>query len=397
MPSRPVGVYPDGKGGWYYKVSAGRDPSTGKRIQITRRAFRTAGEAGRARREELTRLDKGGPRPVPRGLTIGELLDLYLQRIDVDGHLAAKTRFDYRRNVENYVRPYLGSVRVRDLTSLAVSEWQRKLSSGGTVRERTGQDGKPLPARGLSPNTVRLARAPLSGAMRLAVEMGMVSVNPVSQVSQPRLRQKIPPHWSSAQAREFLSLMEGDRTWAIWAFLLSTGLRIGEVVWLRWSNVDLDNRRVRIVEFAATLGHDLVSSEGKSPDALRTIEIDQQLVEVLEGQRTLQQDERQRSSDYDDTDFVFTKPNGGSYHPQYLSRRLGVLSVECGLPRLTAHGLRHTCSTMMLEAGVPGKAAAERLGHSDTALFLNVYSHVTPTMQTEAADRLGQALLGPQE
>jgi integrase len=89
---------------------------------------------------------------------------------------------------------------------------------------------------------------------------------------------------------------------------------------------------------------------------------------------------------------VFTKVEGGSFHPQYLSRLLAKLSVEAGLPRLTAHGLRHTSATLMLASGVPSKVAAERLGHSDPAWFTNVYSHVTQTMQKEAAEKIGSAI-----
>ncbi len=82
------------------------------------------------------------------------------------------------------------------------------------------------------------------------------------------------------------------------------------------------------------------------------------------------------------------------YHPQRLSRLLGNYTQELGLPRLTAHGLRHTSATLMLASGVPPKVAAERLGHADPTLFTNLYSHVTPTMQREAADKIGQLLFG---
>ena len=167
-------------------------------------------------------------------------------------------------------------------------------------------------------------------------------MNPVTQVAQPRPRQRfhltgppIKPGSSSASWRET----------ALGAFGLSCSVLDSgsERSYGSGGATSISTTRlVRVVEFASTLGHDLVRSDGKSPDAVRTIEIDQHLVEVLERQKSLQSDDRKRSSNYEATDFVFTKPNGGSYHPQYLSRRLGALSVECGLPRLTAHGLRHT-------------------------------------------------------
>jgi integrase len=101
------------------------------------------------------------------------------------------------------------------------------------------------------------------------------------------------------------------------------------------------------------------------------------------------------ASQYESSEYVFTKESGGHYHPQRLSRLLGDYSKELGLPRLTAHGLRHTSATLMLACGVPPKVAAERLGHADPTLFTNLYSHVTPTMQRDAADRIGEALFGP--
>jgi integrase len=380
--ARPEGVYPDGRGGWYFKVSLGREPLTGQRVQVTRRGFRTAAEAGRARRDMTGRVDAGLVSRRASTLTINDLLDLYLDGLDADGRLSAKTRFDYRLYADGYVRPLLGAKKVRDLTPDAVVAWQRALSKKGGTK-----NGKPLAA-----NTIRLARSPLSGALKLAVSMGVVTVNPVTVVPRPRAARSIPKHWSPEQARDFLSLMEGDRTYPLWAFLLGSGLRIGEAVWLRWGNVDLDRRIVHVVEFVSTLGHDLIPSAGKSRDAVRSIELDNELVQVLRLQRATQAKEALASPAYEVSDFVFTKPEGGSYHPQYLSRLIGRYSEEVKLPRLTAHGLRHTSATLMLASGVPPKVAAERLGHADPSLFTNLYSHVTPTMQRDAADKIGSAL-----
>jgi integrase len=114
------------------------------------------------------------------------------------------------------------------------------------------------------------------------------------------------------------------------------------------------------------------------------------LVDLLHQQLALQADEAGYRPVH-----VFTKVNGEPYHPQGLSKLLGRVSTEIGLPRLTAHGLRHTSATLMLASGVPPKVAAERLGHADPTLFSNLYSHVTPTLQREAADRIGTALFGP--
>ena len=116
MPTKPEGVHPDGRGGWYLKVNIGRDPSSGRREQVTRRGFATAAEAGRFRRELLAKVDQGELRPIAAGMLIDGLLDLYLDGLDADGRLSEKTRFDYRHSAEDYVRPHMGKKRVRDVT-----------------------------------------------------------------------------------------------------------------------------------------------------------------------------------------------------------------------------------------------------------------------------------------
>jgi integrase len=123
-------------------------------------------------------------------------------------------------NADAYVRPWLGTRRVRDVTAEVVLTWQRKLTGGGGTK-----NGKPL-----APNTIRLARAPLAGAFKLAVASGIVALSLLSLAPRPKARRSIPKHWSPEQAREFLALMEGDRTYPVWAFLLGSGLRIGELV-----------------------------------------------------------------------------------------------------------------------------------------------------------------------
>ena len=384
MPARPEGVYADSRGQWYFKVSLGKDGLTGRREQITRRGYATASEAAKARRELIGRLDAGLVKPGAVALTVNELLDLYLDGLDADQRLSPKTRHDYRVYAQTYVRKPLGNRKVRDVTPELILTWQRRLLAEGGAK-----DGRPL-----APNTIRLARAPLAGAFRLATSRGIVAVNPLMHAPRPKARRSVPRHWSPEQAREFLALMEGDRTYPVWAFLMCAGLRIGELVALRWNNVDLTEGVVSVVEFSTYLGHDVIASSGKSRDSIRRVDIDRALVGVLRAQRAQQAKERLAADSYEETGHVFTRPAGGPYHPQYLSRLLGRYSEELGLPRLTAHGLRHTCATLMLANGVAPKVAAERLGHSDPSLFMNLYSHVTPSMQREAADRIGAALFG---
>jgi integrase len=317
-------------------------------------------------------------------MTLDELLDVYLSGLDADGHLAPKTRFDAADRAKHYIRPVIGHLKLTDVTPRVILEWQRHLAASGGAKK-----GKPL-----APNTIRLARTVLSGAYKTGQLMGLVVTNPLIGVPQPKRRRSIPRHWTPEQAREFLGFMEGDRTWPAWAVLMGTGLRIGEFVAVRWPSVDFDRRVLRVVDFSSALGYQVVTSVGKSHDAVRTIDLDNGLIRAFKMQRAIQAQERLAATEYEESELVFTKPAGGPYHPMNLSRLLAQLSVDAGLPRLTAHGLRHTSATLMLANGVPPKVAAERLGHADPTLFTNLYSHVTPTMQREAAEKLGEALFG---
>ncbi len=391
--ARWTGVYRASNGSWYFKAQGlAVDPETGRWPQITRRGYATAEDARTARRQYLVDLDSkralinGAHVEGAAEMTVGQLIDKCLDEAEAMKRLGVKTLYDYRSNVDAYIRPWIGHIKIHDLTAEHVSAWQLDLAERGATQRAKKQ---------LSSNTIRLARSPLNRAFKWAVAQGLVTFNPVEAVRPPRKVRTNPTHWSPDDARRFLAWLEGDRLYPLWAFLLSTGLRIGELVWLSWSSIDFDRRQVRVAVFATTLGYSLEHSDGKSSDARRTIDLDNQLVELLQSQADLQQAERMGSADYERTGYVFTKPSGGSYHPQALSKQLSSLSFELGLPRLTAHGLRHTCATLMLANGVQPKVAAERLGHADPTLFMNLYSHVTPTMQRQAADALGDALFGP--
>ncbi|MGD0256069.1 MAG: site-specific integrase [Acidimicrobiales bacterium] len=384
MPAVPEGVYRDRtRGTWYFKATLGRDATAGRRAQVTRRGFHTAAEAAKARRELLAKVDAGEVRANRSALTVAALLDEYLDGLDADRRLSARTRFDHRARVEAHVRPHLGSFRIQDLTPEVLLGWQRTLAHG---------DGQ---GRGLAPNTIRLVRQPLKGVLDLAVKRGLMIRSPLEEVPHPHIPRSIPKHWSPEQAREFLALMEGDRTWPIWAFLLGTGLRVGEVVWLRWPCVDLERGELAVVEFVSRVGTRLEPSRGKSINAVRTVALDSSLISVLGEQQKVQVADRERAEEkYFESDFVFTQSRGGPYHPVHLSKLVARYSDEVGLPRLSAHGLRHTAATLMLASGVPPKVAAERLGHANSVLFSNLYAHVTPSMQRDAAEAVGRVLFG---
>ena len=380
MPKKS-GVYKATNGTWYFKVRSGIDPDSGKPKQVTRRGYVSAAAASEARQQFIEQVTRK-PEKAYASLSVTELVEAYHVDAAALGHLSERTVYDERSYVRNYVAPYLADVSAHSLTPAKVRSWMVSLATKG------GLSGKPLGA-----NTVRLARSLLLKTFTYGVAADLVEVNPVQDVPPPGKRKKIPAHWSPEQAREFLALHEGDRLYPLWAFMLSSGVRVSELVWLQWVNIDLDQAIARLQDIPTTIGYQLKPSEGKNAAAVRTIDLDDHMVNILKAQAEQQEEERSGPG-YQHSDYVFTTSGGLSYHPQTISKRLTRESKQLGLPRLSAKGLRHTCATLMLAGGVPPKVAAERLGHADTRMFTEVYSHVTPTMQKEAAAKLGSALFG---
>jgi hypothetical protein len=256
-------------------VRVAQDPLTREWRQVTRRGFTTALEASQARRDVL---EADVPVTVDVGsMTVSDLIERYLVDAETSGALSAKSLHHYRDYVKYYIAPYLGERSVRDVTPEVLASWQQRLA-------KTGSRSKGP----LSANSIRLARAPLAGAFKYAVRLGHVRRSPMENVARPKQQRSIAAHGSPDEARTFLMWQGDDRLYPLWAFLLGSGLRIGELVWLSWKDIDLEKGVVRIVQFATALGYELAPSAGKSADAVRSIELDPHLVAVLQRQRAQQ-------------------------------------------------------------------------------------------------------------
>jgi len=327
VPARPQGVYPDGRGGWYLKATVGHDPLTGKRTQITKRGYRTVAEAGRARRELQARADSGQVRPSSRVLTVDELLDLYLDDLDADGRLSAKTRFDYRTSTASYVRPLLGSRKVRDLTPEVIISWQRKLLAG------SGEE-----RQALAPNTVRLARAPLAGALKLAVSTGLIGVNPMASTPSLRKGRSIPATGRPSRPGSSSPSWRRSR-------LSPVGVPAG---------------------LGAAVGQRRPRKPAGPGGGVR--------VHARPRPGGLHRQEPRGGADHRARPRPGAGPAGPARSPG--GRRPG----QRGL-------LRHSSATLMLANGVPPKVAAERLDHADAQLFAPSGRGSSPSHGSRTMDR----------
>jgi integrase len=193
--------------------------------------------------------------------------------------------------------------------------------------------------------------------------------------------------WDAAELRHFLDVTATHRHHVLFTVAARTGMRRGEVLALRWHDIDFDRSTITIRRSLAEVGWDLQFTDVKTRTARRTINVSRQALDALRRHRDAAEKAAADSGDaFDAKGLVFAGPDGGPIHPEYVTRAFDRLVARHGMPRIRFHDLRHTHATLLLRAGVPLKVVSERLGHASPGFTLNVYQHVLPGMQAEAAE-----------
>ncbi|MGH9022602.1 MAG: site-specific integrase [Acidimicrobiia bacterium] len=201
--------------------------------------------------------------------------------------------------------------------------------------------------------------------------------------------------WTTEELRAFLAAAEGDRFYPIFVLLVSTGMRRGEVLGLRWADVDLDAGRLAVRHTIGRVGGKVLAGEPKTAKSKRSIALDPGTVAVLRRQRIAQLEERLAwGALYREQDLVFAREDGAPINPEYVGRALRRIAGKAGVRPVRTHDLRHGWATAALEAGVHPKVVSDRLGHSKVSVTLDVYSHVAQAVEEEAARLVASKLLG---
>ena len=237
----------------------------------------------------------------------------------------------------------------------------------------------------------------LHRALSHAERLGLVPRNAAHVARSPAVDRKEAATWSAEELSAFLQSVEDDRLSADYVVLATTGMRRGELFGLRWSDVDLDRGRLSIAQSLLNIDSSLVIEPTKTNRSRRSIALDEGTVEVLRAHRRRQAEERLAFGEQWDAsyDLVFCKPNGEPEHPDMFSRRFKKQVAAAGLPTLRGpHNLRHTWATLALKAGVHPKIVSDRLGHATIAVTIDTYSHVTPSMDADAADLVAASIFG---
>jgi integrase len=345
---------------------------TSGRIELTAPTQRAARQklADLKRALDEGKLDEGAR------LTLAEFLATWLaEAVRPTRKLATAAR--YACAVREQLVPRLGHHRLGDLTAHHV---QLALND--------------LHAAGQAPATVRLARAVLRAALADAVRWEYLPRNVAALVRGPRARRPEVAPLTVDQARRLLAAVRDHRHYAVYAVALAVGLRRGEVVGLRWQDVDLAGGHLAVRRTIDRIEGRLRVDEPKSAAGRRTITLPARRVAALERHRARQSEERRLAGDrWREHGLVFPSTIGTPLEPRNLLRHCQATCDRLGLPRATFRQLRHTAASFLLAQGVPLKVVQTILGHGQIGLTADTYTHVLPELQADAAARQ-DALLG---
>jgi len=334
---------------------------------------------GKTRREVLSKISElrqryeQGLAVAPGKLTLGEYATGWLASIQPK--LRPSTYGSYSWLYQHYIADKLGSTKLKDLRP-------------DHIRMLYAQ----MQQQGLSANTIQRVHAVLRQILNQAVRDGLLARSPLVSVHAPRPQRQEMHVLSPEEARRFLAAAQDSRYHVLFAVALHTGMRQGELLALQWQDIDLDKGELYVRRQLDKTGS---FAEPKTASSRRRIDLDGHTVALLRTHRARQLEWRLvAGSDWTDLDLVFCTPLGKPLSPRNVLRGFKLVLQKAGLPDLRFHDLRHTAASLMLLANVPAKTVAERLGHADISLTLQTYSHVLPTMQKQAAERLGVLLFG---
>lgn len=314
------------------------------------------------------------------------------------GQVGIGTWASYKQDVNAYVLPHVGAVKLQTLTPAHLERLYDWLEESG------GRQGQ-----GLSPKTVANVHGLLHKALEDAVKRGKVPRNVADAVEAPRASRSRPQVWSPDQLRRFLVHVRSDRVYAAWLLWATTGMRRGEVAGLIWSDLDLDAAHVSVewtlgvVEAKPTWKRRPKSDAGE-----RRMALDPATVAAVREHHSRQAEDRLMlgaayqsvQSDWRGEQrkgLVFAWPDGSLIHPERFSKWFADHCVSAGLPRIRLHDLRHTYATVGLQNATGWhevKVISKRLGHASIGITLDTYAHVLPSADEETANTLARAILG---
>ncbi|MFC2064284.1 tyrosine-type recombinase/integrase [Chloroflexota bacterium] len=288
------------------------------------------------------------------------------------------TIFQYEGIIRIHIIPVLGHVKLNDIRTDQIQSLINAETEKGT-----------------SPRMVRYIHSVLRCALNIALKWGMIGRNPATSVTLPKLKRKEMKTLTDSQVRVFLSAAKGLRFEALFWMAVFTGLRQGELFGLKWSDLVWEKKHLQVQrQLQRIKGKGMVFTEPKTATGKRMLVLSTATIAKLREHLDYIQQERIIARDrWQEYDLMFPSSHGTPMDPSNMYKEFKETLKLADLPDIRFHDLRHTAATLMLQQGTHPKIVQERLGHSDISLTLNTYSHVLPSMQEEAAEKMDEILV----
>lgn len=369
-----------GKGSWAIVLDLGRD-SAGKRRQKWHTVRGTKRDAQREMARLLHELNTGAY-VEPTRITVGEYLARWLEDY-ARAKVAPKTFERYAEIIRLHLVPALGGTPLAKLQPLHVQRCYTEALKNGR------KDG----VGGLSAQTVLHHHRVLREALGHAVRWQLVGRNVADAVQPPRPERTEVQCLDEDAIIRLLDAARGSRLYLPIVLAVSTGMRRGEILGLRWQDVDLNAGVIAVRQAAQQTRAGISFKPPKTAKGRRVVALLELTVEALQQHKVEQAKERLLlGPGYQDHGLVCAQPDGRPWRPDALTNAFAAFVRNAGLPRVRFHDLRHSHATLLLRQGVHPKVVSERLGHATVGITLDTYSHVLPGMQEEAAHKLDIAL-----
>lgn len=367
----------DGRPAYQVVLELDRDPITGKRQRMYKTVVGTKKEA-QEELDEMKRsiLGNNGTVVIPSAKKISDWMSEWLTLYT--SPLSKTTLASYEERIKNKLVPYLGTIPMKALTTRKVQEWINELN------------------KTLSPKSVKNVFDNLNAAMKKAVALRMLTYNPCDGVVLPKRQKPTIEVFSEQEIKDVLEVAKGKDIYFLIVLSISTGMRRGELTELKWSDVDFDNSIIHITRSKVlTAKGEKIIKAPKSKAGIRSISFGDGLKTILEAEKK-DYDNRKllMGADFVDSGYVLNKKNGEGFSPDSLTQKWVRFRNEHNLKDVCLHGFRHTSATTLLSAGVQGKVIQERLGHADISTTFNIYTHVLPSMNKDAGDKLDSKIFG---
>lgn len=360
---------------WYYTLTFGKKEN-GKPQQYKKRGFKTKQEAQKALNELEHSLSNGTYIKPTKTLYSEYMLEQWLE--DKQTKVKKQTLKIYKWLITTHVLPTIGNIELAQITPMAIQKLYNKLTKEAT----------------LSDENIQKIHTLINASLKKAVRWELISKNPAAHVDRPKAVRKEIKVWDVKEVKRFLKLGNyGSRYFIAFELALTTGMRQGEILGLRWKDVDFENGSIRVTQTLSNDGKELLPYT-KTKSGARSIDLPEETIARLRKHKQMVEEEKQSANveEYRDLDLVVCTEYGTQTNKSNLRRIFNLAIKRAGIKQIRFHDMRHTHATLLLLQGVNPKIVSERLGHATTRLTLDTYSHLLPSMQKETATKFGQMI-----